>query len=89
MIVYIVEHKICFRETRVQENVVMHVASTEAKAIEWCKKNTNIEEKKDDKPWWFAISSEEVDASSLDFSDIIFLDWNGNRIQNQPLDGYN
>ena len=89
MKVFIVEHRITSIHTRAMENVIMHVASTEAKAIAWCKANTNIEEKQDDKPWWFAISSEEVDVSDSECGDIMFLDWNGEFVVNQPIEGYN
>ena len=89
MIVYVVEHRIQHLKTNTFENVVMNVASSLEKAKKWCQNNLDVEDKVDDKPWWFAIFQEEVDSSELiPDTKMTIISWDGTEIVNQPVSGY-
>lgn len=89
MIVWIVEHRIRDLLKDTEEIVVMHVASTQEKAVAWCRRNLDADEKRPDRPWWYSITSETVDADELiEENHLQFVLWDGTVSDEQPIDGY-
>jgi len=71
---------------------VVHVASSQEKAIAWCEENSDIDSHLGDETWYFAVYTLPVDARPQNdyYRDMVFLDWNGNRTPGNlpPLFGY-
>ena len=68
------------------EITVMHVASSEERALKWCDENISILTKNistDILPW-FAVSEEVVDGGFNDSEMLFFYDKNGKR-ESQPI----
>ena len=94
--VWIVEHRQVWldcpggRGGYYYESVQCHVASTEDKAVAWCRANLDMGEKDSRKPWWFAITRDVVDDPSWLEADnrLQFVYWDGTRGDYQPCGGY-
>jgi hypothetical protein len=89
--VWIVEHRsYCLGKPETAENVVMHVASSQEKAVAWCQLPAQLKEPKNEhEPWWYAISAETVDTEKLAENHyLLFVYWDGTTGVFQPVGGY-
>ena len=56
---------------------VVYLASSEEKALEWCRRNTEFAFHHPDKPWNFAIRRRSVDTELMGGGLVLVVDWDG------------
>jgi hypothetical protein len=66
------------------DTVVMHVASSEEKARQWCVDNVDALLETDNNSW-FAIATEEVDGGIAQDHNMIYYGRNGKQLEEQPI----
>lgn len=81
---HLVASEVVYRED------LVYIAGSEEKAREWCKRNTDIAPKDEEKHWWwFAILLEAVDGEYSGIRGLAcLLDWDANELHYQPVNGY-
>jgi hypothetical protein len=90
-IVYPVSMRKSLKNSEVRyDDSLVYIASSIERAKEWCKRNLDLESKNDpDHWWWFAVSQEAIDGDYSGVKGLVcLLDWNGEEIAHQPLEGY-
>ena len=90
MILFLVEYRqLKLKNTPFEhiECMTAHTASSFDKAVKFCKRSTDYNEHNESEPWWFSITTEEVD-SELASEMLAIISWSGQFMHEQPLDGY-
>jgi hypothetical protein len=65
------------------------VASTPEKALTFCSEATDYHDHTPLTPWWFVISEEVIDSDTAPSKIVAICDWNGKKLDEQPVYGYN
>ena len=90
MTLFLVEYRqIKLKDTPFEhiECMTAHTASSFDKAVKFCKRSTEYNEHNESEPWWFTITSEEVD-SEHDSELMAIISWDGKFMHEQPQEGY-